>query len=95
MRPGMTVRPCRSITRDRGPASLRISADVPSATMRPSRIASASRTDDLRIDREDLAVDEDRVWALRTGQCRAADHDEHEHRTMTIVRCHSLTHRSG
>jgi len=46
MSPGMTVRPPRSITRDRGPASFRISADVPSAVMCPSRIAIASRTDD-------------------------------------------------
>jgi hypothetical protein len=33
----------------------------------------------LRIDGEDLAVDEDRVGALCTGQRRAGEHDEHEH----------------
>ena len=45
IRPGITVRPSRSITRVCGPASLRTSAVVPVAAMRPSRMASAWRTD--------------------------------------------------
>ena len=38
----MTVRPARSITRVAGPASARMSAERPTATMRSPRTASAS-----------------------------------------------------
>src|SRR5688572_19967385 len=41
IRPGMTVRPLRSIVRVRGPARFRMSAERPTAMMRPSRMASA------------------------------------------------------
>ena len=43
MRPGITVRPCRSITRVAGPASFCTSAVLPVATIFPSRIAIACR----------------------------------------------------
>src|SRR5580765_6877290 len=46
--PGITVRPCRSITRVPGPASARRSAERPTATIVPSRTASASCTDEAR-----------------------------------------------
>ena len=48
-------------------------ADVPSATMRPSRIARASRVENCCVDGEDLAVDEDRVRCLRGGGRRGKD----------------------
>src|SRR5262245_29213296 len=41
IRPGMTVRPLRSMARVCGPLSLPMSAAVPVATMRPERMASA------------------------------------------------------
>src|SRR5665213_3252688 len=43
MRPGITVRPCRSITRVCGPASLRMSELPPTAAILPSRMAMAFR----------------------------------------------------
>src|SRR5579871_2836762 len=48
IRPGITVRPCRSISRVCGPACLRISALVPTAAILPLRMARASRTEKLR-----------------------------------------------
>ena len=41
IRPGMTVRPPRSMTRVAGPASARMSAELPIAAIFPSRTASA------------------------------------------------------
>src|SRR5579872_4844548 len=48
MRPGITVRPCRSITRVCAPACLRISALPPTAVIFPSRIARASWVENWR-----------------------------------------------
>src|ERR1700674_4224179 len=45
MNPGITVRPCRSITRVRGPACFRTSALLPTAVILPSRMAMASRVE--------------------------------------------------
>src|SRR6266851_1165453 len=45
MKPGITVRPCRSITRVRGPACFRISELLPTAVILPSLMAIASRVE--------------------------------------------------
>src|SRR5262245_32698447 len=45
MRPGITVRPWRSTTRGAGPAILRMYAELPTARIFPSYMASASRTE--------------------------------------------------
>ena len=85
----MTVRPCRSITRDCGPASSRISADVPSADDLP--VADRQRFADrrLRIDGDDLAVDQDRVRALRERRARRRADSTRDCPESTHQACHA------
>ena len=65
IRPGMTVRPPRSMTRVAGPASARMSAELPIAAILPSRTASACAG--ARVIDDDLAVEEDGVGGLGVG----------------------------
>ena len=76
IRPGMTVRPVRSIVRVRGPASFRMSAERPTAMMRPSRTASASCVEKLASTVSTLPLTRMVSGLLCGSGCRQ---DEHHH----------------
>ena len=73
VRPGITVRPPRSISFAVSPASFFIAAEAPVARILPSAIATACCDGEILVDGEDLAVEEDRVGGLGDAAMPAGD----------------------
>jgi hypothetical protein len=87
IKPGMTVRPRTSMTRVAGPASFRMSADVPTALIRPSSMAMAPWIDErlsavtiLPFSRTVSAV-----WVRGEPQCTGEERTGRSHACPRIV----------